>query len=175
MKALRLGVLVVSLLVIGVPELLRYNSERTLYRAVGLAQLLASGGAVPSRGLAVERADSLARTAARGLPGDPRPLMARGAAHLAAGHAPEARAAFVEALRYGERANALVGLGLSEALADRAGPAREAFLRAAWISPSLIPRIPESDRTFVRNEVLRLERRLRAGQPVPIPRSPIAR
>lgn len=175
MKALRLGVFVLALLVLGVPELLRYRSERVLYRAVGLAQVLASRGAVPSRGLVVDRADALARSAARGLPGDPRPPMARGTAHLAAGHAPEAHAAFVEALAAGERADALLGLGLSEALSGEVLPAREAFLRAAWISPSLIPRIPDRDRTFVRNEVLKRERLLRAGQPVPVPPSPIAR
>lgn len=174
MKWLRLGLVVVALLVLGLPELRRYAAERSLYRAVGLAQLL-SAGTVPSRGFAAARADSLAQEAARGLPGDPRPFLARGEAQLGASHAPEAREAFLQTLALSERADALLGVGLAESLAGRKDAARAAFLRAAWVSPSVLPRIPEPDRTFVRSEVVRLERLFVAGRLSEIPAPPNAR
>ena len=175
MKLLRVGALAISLLVLVIPELVRHASERSLYRAVGLSQIISSGGAGSSRGLLLERVDTLVQDASRGLPGDPRPLMTRGIAELAANHIPEAREAFSGSLRLSERADALLGLGFCEAAAGRAGPAREAFLRAGWISPALIPRIPEPERTFVTNEVSRLERLLLMGRLVSIPPPPNAR
>ncbi|MEO6324114.1 MAG: hypothetical protein ABIT01_11845 [Thermoanaerobaculia bacterium] len=168
MTAIRRCLLVLALLLLGLAELRRHAAERSLYRAVGLAQLLSSHATGFSPGVVVDRVDALTKDAARGLPGDPRPAMARGEAHLAAGHAAEAQQAYLEALVLVERTDALVGLGRAELLAGRAAPARAAFMRAAWISPSVLPAIPDAERSFVQAEVLRQERLLLAGRLVSV-------
>jgi len=174
MKAARL-ILVVGVLAAALrPELARYGSERRL-RIAGEAFeiLLTRSQSVEDPLGALDRVAVLAESAAAGLPGDTRPLVLAGSAHLTAGRPERAEELYAAATAAGgERAEVDMNVGRARALRARDEQARAAFLRAGWISPALLATLPASVADPIRSEVARLESELRAGrlkEPPPAP------
>jgi hypothetical protein len=158
------------------PELSRYSSERRLAVAGGAFRILLSQpGSTADLYGALDRVAELAASAASGVPGDPRPLVLAGSAHLTAGRPERALELYgMELDRSGERAEVDLNIGRAETLLAREAEARTAFLRAGWISPILLDAMPAEVAGPLRAEVARLEAQLRAGRLKEPPPAPVA-
>lgn len=150
-------------------ELARHSAERALYRATALAKAIEARGnpqgAAPAlRGIAEE-----AEAIGRALPGDRRPRVLRGAALLLSGDRNAALGAFRAALETGESAEIDVNI----ALALRTGTeARDALVRAVWLSDAAEAMVPVVVRASVVEDVAQRARQLEAGDAGAIPAAP---
>jgi len=162
------AVLLVAL--VALPELRRYRAERTLARATAAAQAVLAARVPAARVL--DEALVAADASAAALPGDPRPVLAAGAIELVAKRPQQALERYRTALVLGERAETDLNAGRAYALLDQRPEALAAFVRAAWLSPALVPSMPLAAQPLVQAEVARLEEQLRAGTlaaPPPLP------
>ena len=148
------------------PELNRYAAERRLAIASEAFRiLLQSPQSTVDPMAALDRVATLAETASGSLPGDPRPLVLSGSAHLTGGRPERALESYAGAFdRAGERAEVDLNIGRAEALLAREDRAKAAFLRAGWISPALLRSLPPETAQTLLAEVVRLEAELRAGR-----------
>jgi tetratricopeptide (TPR) repeat protein len=155
------------------PEIARYGAERRLRSATdGLRFLLTHPAEVPDPPRALESIALLAGDAVPALPGDPRPLLVQGSARLVRGEAARAIEAYRSALALGERAELDLNLGRAYERLGREEDARAAYLRAAWVSPALIPAMMPDVQGSVATEVARREAALAKGElkePPPLP------
>jgi tetratricopeptide (TPR) repeat protein len=165
------GAALLLVLVAG-PELRRYRAERELRQSTQVVKgLLAEPGAAVPPAL-LDATAARAAGAAGDLPGDARPLITAGAADLLARRPERALERYRAAHALGERAEIDLNAGRAYALLDRRAEAFAAFVRAAWISPALIPAMPAAAQPLVTAEVARHEAALRAGTlaaPPPLP------
>ena len=157
------------------PEFRRYAAERRLAVASEAFRiLLQSPQSAEDPMAALDRVATLAETASRPLPGDPRPWILSGSAHLTAGRPERALESYGTAFdRAGERAEVDLNIGRAETLLGREERVKTAFLRAGWISPALLASLPPQTAQPLLAEVERLEGELRAGRlsaPPPPPR-----
>jgi hypothetical protein len=157
------------------PEIRRYAAERRLAVATeAFRVLLQSPESADDPMAALDRVATLAETASRPLPGDPRPWILSGSAHLTAGRPERALESYGTAVdRAGERAEVDLNIGRAETLLGRAERVKVAFLRAGWISPALLGALPPQTSQPLLAEIARLEGELRAGRlsaPPPPPR-----
>jgi putative inorganic carbon (HCO3(-)) transporter len=161
----------VLVLIVVVPELRRYGAERELSRATSLATAyLASRGAASPRMLDDARAAALASAVV--LPADPRPVLAAGGIELLAKNPRDALTRYREALVLGERAETDLNAGRALAMLDQRPEALAAFVRTGWLSPYLVPSMPNAAQPLVRQETARLAEQLSAGAlaaPPPLP------
>jgi hypothetical protein len=168
-----LGVL--ALLALLYPEFPRYAAERRIYRVTGLFQaLLADPGAVPDLRTTLDWTAETALSASEEIPGDSRPLMLAGSAHLVSGHWLAAIEVYRRALSAGERAEIDLNLGRAYGSLGRSEEARLAFLRAGWVNPIVLESLPRDVRGPIVAEIAGLEKDLVEGRltspPVPAPR-----
>ena len=175
MKAARLLLAVAFGAAAVAPELARYAAERRLAIASEAFRILVQSPQSSEDPItALDRVATLAETASASLPGDPRPWVLSGSAHLTGGRPERALESYGAAFdRAGERAEVDLHIGRAEALLARDDKARAAFLRAGWISPVLLGALPPETAQPLRAEVARLEAELRAGrlkEPPPPPR-----
>jgi tetratricopeptide (TPR) repeat protein len=165
MKLLRRAVPIGLLLLALVPEVRRHAAERQLAGAQAAVRLARGAAASdPSRARALEWARSSATEAAAVLSGDSRAWMAAAAACLLEGRPEQALEPYRQAYATGERAEIDLNLGRAYAMLDRRPEAFAAFVRAAWISPDLVPDLPAAAQPLVEAELARLEGLLRSGQ-----------
>lgn len=166
MKAARLLLALALAAAAVAPELTRYAAERRLAVAgEAFRILLQSPQSAEDPMAALDRVATLAETASDSLPGDPRPWVLSGSAHLTAGRPERALESYAAAFdRAGERAEVDLNIGRTETLLGREERARAAFLRAGWISPALLRALPPAAAQPLLAEVARLEAELRAGR-----------
>jgi cytochrome c-type biogenesis protein CcmH/NrfG len=167
LKAAARALAVLALLAVALrPELSRYSAERRLAVAgEAFRVLLSQPQSTDDPYGALDRVAELALSGARGLPGDPRPWVLAGSAHLTAGRPERALELYGTALdRSGERAEVDLNIGRARALLGQETESRGAFLRAGWISPALLATLPAEVANPVRAEVARLEEELRSGR-----------
>jgi len=147
------------------PEIGRYQSERILRATQATLRFIAAHPtdvADPMEALA--RVETFTGLAASRLPQDPRPWILKGGAQLVRGRPDEAVASYRRANALGERAETDLNLGRAfEAQGDEAR-SHAAFLRAVWISPSLLSALLPDTAARLFPELQRLERDLRAGR-----------
>jgi O-antigen ligase len=155
------------------PEFPRYLAERKLRTAqLAFRFVLTHASEVAEPPAALARVAQLALEAAKGLPGDARPILLAGGARLAAGEGERAIELFGRALGLGERAEIDLSLGRAcDALARRE-EAGAWFLRGGWVSPPLLATLLPDVAGPVRAEVSRLEAELNAGRLAAPPRLP---
>jgi cytochrome c-type biogenesis protein CcmH/NrfG len=166
MKAGRLLLMLAALGAVLRPELPRYGAERRLRIASDAFQILLDRSQpVEDPVGALGRVAEIAESVGAALPGDSRPWVLAGSAHLTAGRPERAlelyRAAFDRA---GERAEVDVNVGRARTLLDQIAQAHAAFLRAGWISPALLATLPAPVADPLRAEVARLEAELKGGR-----------
>ena len=156
------------------PEFRRYAAERRLAVASEAFRiLLQSPQSAEDPMAALDRVSTLAETAADPLPGDPRPWILSGSAHLTAGRPERALESYGIAFdRAGERAEVDLNLGRAETLLGREERVRTAFLRAGWTSPTLLSALPPPIAQPLVAEIARLEQELKAGRLKAPPKPP---
>ncbi|HTD52547.1 MAG TPA: hypothetical protein VK780_05950 [Thermoanaerobaculia bacterium] len=174
MKILRGALAVILLAGALAPEFARYRAERLLRLATSAFSIvLTHSSEVADPAAALDRIAAIGMAAAPGLPGDSRPLILAGGARLASGQLDQAIENYLEALRLGERAETDLNLGRAYEGKGDTAQSHAAFLRAAWISPALLPTLLPDLAAPLRDEVARLEADLRAGRlkapPPPVP------
>jgi len=149
------------------PELRRYAGERALARAgQAVKQVVAAGtaGLPPAqRTRLLDEAAAYAAASSAALPGDARPLLVAAAVDLLTQHPERALQVYGRALVLGERAEIDLNVGRAFALQDQRAEAFAAFVRAAWLSPALIPAMPTAAQPLVSAELVRNEALLRSG------------
>ncbi len=156
------------------PEFARYRSERILHGTQATLRFIAAHPTEVHEPLAaLAQVEGFARQAAPGLPGDPRPWVLAGGAELVRGQPDRAVESYLLGNALGERAEIDLNLGRAyEALGDGAR-SHAAFLRAAWISPTLLSALLPDTAASLFTDLQRLEGELRAGRlrsPPPPPR-----
>ena len=140
MNALRVALGILAVVILAGPELQRYSAERELNRLDGVLQLEAS-----SNSAADQRPIVLARLArdlqrVRSYPGDYRPFMLAASAQFVAGDYSAAANLFAIASLNGERPELDMNQGLALSAEGDAARAEDDFVRAVWLSPSLLER-----------------------------------
>lgn len=159
----------ILLVVIAPHEIRRYAAERALYRATAVAKAIASGANPQASAGVLRRLADEAEAIESALPGDRRPRVLRGAAHLLSGNREAALAGYRAALETGESAE--VDLNIGRAL--RTGPeARNALVRAVWLSDAIAPSIPAAVRQSILDDAAERARELEAGNVGAIPPAP---
>jgi hypothetical protein len=170
-RALRTVAALALVAIVGIVELRRYGAERDLARATSAVQgYVATRGIAPPHVLDEARARALASAGA--LPNDPRPLLAAAGVDLVAKRPQDALVLYRAALALGERAETDLNAGRAFAMLDQRGDAFAAFVRAAWLSPALVPAMPTAAQPLVQQETARLAETLQAGEraaPPPLP------
>ena len=154
----------VAALAVALPEPTRHGAERALYAATSALRLVLQDPSAPPSPAAMAWAEQAAATAARHLPGDPRPPLVLAVARLHARDAAGARARLHEGFRGGERPELLLEAGRAYMMEGRREEATVALLRAGWASPALLSRLPAEVATLLLAEITRLEADLRAGR-----------
>jgi tetratricopeptide (TPR) repeat protein len=160
------GIAVVAVLVLLLrPELPRYRAEHALHGGSGALRFVVTRpGEISDPAAALGRIGAVADEASRALPADPRPWILAGSARLVAGEPARALEAYRSALAAGERAETDLNLGrVWEALGDP-DKSRASYVRAAWISPALLPLLLPDVAEPIAREVARLEAELQAGR-----------
>ena len=148
-----------------VPELFRYAAERRLYQASAVVRSVFSAPrGMPNPGNLVAWAISLASNVAADLPRDWRALNLEASALLIAREPERALGRYREALKLGERPEIDVNMGRAHASLGRHDLAAAAFLRAVWISPGLLSRLPSASREALRPQLAALEAELVNGR-----------
>lgn len=139
------------------PELPRYQGERRLRGLTGVLTLWMRT-APPDRRSAALHGVSLEAEATHTHPGDWRPWMTAANASLLANDSARAAALLERALREGERPEVVANLGIALAAQGEEGRARQALLRAAWVSPGLIPVLEKRTGVKLGEEIAQRER-----------------
>ena len=153
----------------------RAHAEREIRAATeALRYVLTHSSELPDAPGALDRIALVAIAAEPALPGDPRPVLLEGAARLVNGQADRALETYRRALALGERGETDLNLGRALERAGREEEARQAFVRAAWISPPLLVSMLPDVAAAAQAEVGRLEKELREGRlkappPLPVP------
>lgn len=165
------AVLALTLLALVVPhEARRYSAERRLYRATGIARAVEAGRAPGSSTQLLRRVAAEAAEIDDALPGDRRPLVLSASAHLLSGDREAALSGYRAALEAGESAE----VDLYIALALRTGTeARDALVRAVWLTDAAAASIPANVRQSVIDDVESRERQLEQGDAGAIPAAPL--
>jgi tetratricopeptide (TPR) repeat protein len=155
------------------PEFPRYAAERVLRVATfGLRFVLTRTSEVADPKEALSQIAARALGAAPALPGDPRPWILAGGAHLVKGEPDRALDLYRRALADGERSEIDLNIGRAYEGLGQTEKAHEAFLRALWVSPALRRALPPDVREGFRQELRGLRRDLKAGRlkaPPPLP------
>jgi len=147
------------------PELPRYSAERRLRAATEALRFLLTGQvAVVDPGAAFGRVADVALSAATALPGDPRPWVLAGSAHLSAGGGARALELYREASARGERAEIDLNLGRAYTLLGTEASAKAAYIRGGWVSPALLDSLPPDTARQIRSAITHLEAELAAGR-----------
>jgi O-antigen ligase len=150
-------------------ELRKHSAERALYRMTALAKEIEARGNTSGAAPTLRRIAEEAEAIGRALPGDRRPRVLRGAALLLSGDRDAALKAFRAALEAGESAEIDVNI----ALALRSGTeARDALVRAVWLSDAVEAMVPVVVRASVVDDVAQRARQLEAGDARAIPPAP---
>jgi tetratricopeptide (TPR) repeat protein len=162
-----------ALLLLVLPEFSRYSAEHALRGGSGaLRVVVAKPEQVADPAAALNRIAEVAETAASGLPGDPRPRILSGSARLVSGDPARALEEYRAAYRMGERAETDLNVARAYEALGKVEDARAAYLRAAWISPTLLSLLLPDVAAPIAAEVARLEGELKAGRlkaPPPLP------
>lgn len=173
MRFLRGAILALLLFAAVRSEPRRWYAERALRAATdALRYIVANGTGVSDTPAALNRIANISAAVAPALPGDPRPPLVEGAARLVNGEPERALDAYRLALTLGERGETDLNVGRALERLGREKEAREAFLRAAWISPALIGAMMPDTAAAVRGDLSRDEEALRSGRlrvPPPMP------
>jgi len=147
------------------PEAARYSAERRLSAAsAAFDSLLSRPGRAAEVLEALERVTEIAVSATRGLPNDSRAWLLAGSSRLLGREGDRALGYYREAMSCGERAEIDLNMGRALALLDRRDDAEAAILRAAWVSPALLPSLPPDWSEGAAAEIARLEAELRVGR-----------
>jgi O-antigen ligase len=147
------------------PELPRYAGERALrYVSDGLTYVLKHPTGVGDPQKTLAELAARARAAATALPGDPRPWILAGGAHLVKGEPGVALERYRAALADGERSETDLNMARAREGLGQTEEAHRAFLRSAWISPRLLRVMLPDVAEPVRQELRDLEARLESGQ-----------
>ncbi|MEO8431998.1 MAG: hypothetical protein ABI592_10850 [Acidobacteriota bacterium] len=173
MRIARAAGLAVLLALLVWPERGRIHAERELSAATdALRYVLTHPGDLPDAPGALDRIAQVAAATETALPGDPRPVILEGSARLVAGDGERALAAYRRALALGERAETDLNLARACERLGREPAARAAYLRAAWVSPALLPVMLPDVAIRLTPEIARLEAELARGAlraPPPLP------
>ena len=165
MRSVRAALVVLLLAGASLPEARRYRAERLLWRMHAAADLLASDPAhAPDPHATVEWIARSAAEASAALPGDGRPWLIAGEARLDGRDPAGALELFRRASDAAERADVDFEMGRALVLLREFGPAQEALVRAAWISPAVLLPLPDAARESLEREMARLEAELRQGR-----------
>ncbi|HYB52780.1 MAG TPA: hypothetical protein VEG84_02830, partial [Thermoanaerobaculia bacterium] len=155
------------------PELPRYAGERALrYVSDGLTYVLKHPTEVEDPQRMLAELAARAGAAAAVLPGDPRPWILAGGAHLVKGEPGVALERYRAALADGERSETDLNMGRAREGLGQTEQAHRAFLRSAWVSPRLLRAMLPDVAEPIRQELRDLEGRLKSGQlkqPPPLP------
>ena len=147
------------------PEFSRYAAERALRQATfGLRFVLTRTSEVADPPQALSQIAERARGAAKALPGDPRPWILAGGAHLVKGEPDRALDLYRRALADGERSEIDLNIGRAYEGLGQTEKAHEAFLRALWVSPAMRTALPPDVREGFRLELKGLRQELKAGR-----------
>jgi O-antigen ligase len=147
------------------PELPRHAGERALRRvSEGLRFVLQHPTEVKDPQRALTELGARARAATLVLPGDPRPWVLAGSAHLIKGEPGLALELYRTALANGERSETDLNMGRAREGLGQPGEAHRAFLRSAWVNPRLLAGMLPDVADPIRREVQDLEVKLRLGQ-----------
>ena len=173
MKRLALAAAVlVGLVLLVRPELPRYAAERSVGFATTAFRSLLDRAGDPETARNVAAVGELAVRSAGYLPGDPRPWMIAGSSSLVTGRPERALEYYREGFATGERAELDLNLGRAYGMLKRTDAAREAYVRAGWISPEILATLPAQDRDPAAAEIGRLAGELANGRldsPPPLP------
>lgn len=165
MRLARAALLAAVLAALLWPERARYQAERELRRASeALRFVLTHSEEISDPPAALEQIALLAAAAGPPLPGDPRPPVLEGSARLVRGEAGRALETYRRALAVGERAETDLNMGRAYERLGREADARMAFVRAAWVSPALLPAMLPDVAAAAAAEVARLEKELGEGR-----------
>jgi tetratricopeptide (TPR) repeat protein len=172
-KPLARVLLLVSLILLMLPELSRYAAERRLRVSTeSLGAILERPPEPAAARTELERVSAQAAATAGALPGDPRPWVVAGSAALVSGRPERALELYRTAFSTGERAEIDLNLGRAYAALGRSDSAGAAVLRAVWISPALLSTLPSQPAARLSASIARLEQALAAGlltEPPPLP------
>ena len=173
MKPTRGTAVVLLLALLFWPELSRYRAEHALLGGSGALRFVVSHpGEVSDPAATLGRIGAAADAAARAIPWDPRPWILAGSTRLVAGEPARAIDAYRTALAAGERAETDLNLARAWESLGEAEKSRGAYVRAAWISPALLPLLLPDIAQPIAAEVAKLEADLKAGRlnaPPPMP------
>ena len=173
MRRLLLGAAAIAMLVVLVrPELPRYAAERRVGFATSAFRSLVDRVGDPETARNLAGVGEFAVQTAASLPGDPRPWMIAGSSCLVTGRPERALEYYREGFATGERAEIDLNLGRVYGMLKRNDAAREAYVRAGWISPEILATLPSDDRDPAAREIGRLAGELANGRldaPPPLP------
>lgn len=113
---------------------------------------------------ALSRVVEIAHSAERKIPHDPRPRILAGSAKLVSGDPGGALDEYRGAGREGERAEIDLNIARAYEAMGEVERSRAAYVRAAWISPALLPFLLPDLAESIRRDVARLEGDLKAGR-----------
>jgi hypothetical protein len=153
-------------------ELRRYAAQIDLARCQNALWELAGGPVDDNRKRELLEVSELLGRVRERLAWDPRPSFLLGSDALLRGEGAEALLRFQDSFALEERPE--TDLNLSRAATLAGDPQRAAgwALRAAWLSPALIPELPAESRAAVSDLLGQLERELAAGSASAIPGLP---
>lgn len=145
------------------PALARHAAERRLTSVQVALQMVSQMPPGTQRTVALRRISSEA-AALDTFPGDERPANTAGTAAMLVGDPRRAVDVFAAAVAEAERPEMVANLGLARAASgDREGAAA-AMLRAAWVSPQMLPALESRSGLALAERIQELERRLAAGE-----------
>lgn len=173
MRLARPALIVAALALLLWREPARYSAEREIRVATEALRYVLTHSELPDAAGALDRIAGVARSAARPLPGDARPLVLEGSARLVRGEPSRALELYRRANQDGERAETDLNLARALERLGREEDARAAYVRAAWVSPALLRAMLPDAAQAARNRITALEHDLRAGrlkEPPPLPK-----
>lgn len=157
------AVAVLAVALLARPDLPAYAAER---RLAGVQVALQRVSGMPG---GMQRSVALRRIAAEAAaldtyPGDERPANAAGMAAMLVGDPRRAADHFAGALADAERPELVANLGLARAASGDRDGAAAAMLRAAWVSPQMLPALESRSGLPLASTLRDLEQRLVAGE-----------
>lgn len=151
----------------------RYWAEHELHLASAVLRFVVTRPSeVADRAGALNEIAAIAASATKRLARDPRPWILEGNVRMQAGEPDRALDAYRQALALGERAETDLHLARAYEELGQETKAKAAYVRAAWVSPALLPYLLPDIARPVSEEVARLEAELKAGRlqaPPPLP------
>jgi hypothetical protein len=181
MKWLRALALAAALAAALVPEVRRYappflwsrSAEREIEVASGALRIVITRPQeVADPAGALSRIVEIAHSAEQKIPHDPRPRILAGSAKLVSGDPGGALQEYRGALGQGERAEIDLNIARAYEAMGEVKRSRAAYVRAAWISPALLPYLLPDLADSIRRDIASLEGDLKMGQlrePPPMP------